>query len=179
MVVCPVCEHAQAGGSECEVCGARLAVPSAFLDAEPPIAPMEGLEPTFQAAVPALAPELFPGLEPTGAAPVPAPPADVLPDIEPTTTAPVDPPVAVLPDMERIGDGVPVEERTPYPAVVVCRYCRTEAAPGAKLCERCGMRLPTAQLPAPEPVGSAGVPMCSCGTPIRGPRCPSCGARTG
>ena len=178
MVVCPVCEHAQAGGSECEVCGARLPVPPAFPEAEPSIAPMEGLEPTFQAAVPALAPELFPGLEPTAAAPVSDPLPAGIPDLEPTRTAHVDPPVAPLTEVERIGDGAPAEERTPYPAVVVCRYCRTEAALGAKLCERCGMRLPTAELPAPEPLASE-ARMCSCGTPIRGPRCPSCGARTG
>lgn len=175
MVVCPVCENAQAGGSECEVCGRRLQAPS---EAAPSIVPLDGLEPTFQAAAPAVPGELVPGLEPTGFAAVAAPPGEGVPDVEPTRTAPVDPPVAAL-DVDRIGDGVPVEERMPYPAVVACRYCRTEALPGAKLCERCGMRLPTAELSAPDPSAAGAVRVCSCGTPIRGPRCPACGARTG
>jgi hypothetical protein len=174
MVVCPVCEHAQAGRWECEVCGRRL---EADPDAPPPGAALDGLESTLQAPAPEAPPEVVPGLEPTGAPALPAPAAGLLAEIESTRTSPVDPPVAPLPGVERAADGVPAEERTPYPAVVVCRYCRTEAMLGARICERCGMRLPTAEPPAPEPEADA-ARLCSCGTPVRGSLCPSCGART-
>ncbi len=149
-------------------------------DAVPSIPPLDGLEPTFLPAVRGggAAAELVPGLEYTGAAPVPAPPAMVIPDLEPTNTSPVDPPIAAL-EVERVGDGVPADEPTPYPAVVVCRYCRTEAGYGERICSRCGMRLPTAAAPSTAPAAGGPERMCSCGLPVRGPRCPSCGARTG
>jgi hypothetical protein len=118
----------------------------------------------------------MPGLEPTGAAPVPAPGDPILAELEFTCAAPVEAFVTAVPDVERIGDDVPAGEPTPYSAVVVCRYCRTETVLGAKLCERCGMRLPTAQLPVAAPVPAPR--LCSCGTPIRGSLCPACGART-
>ncbi len=176
MVVCPVCEHAQAVGPECEVCGRRLdGGPAVPASAPAPI--VEGLERTGQAPVPALPGEPVPGLEPTGNAPAAVAAEPLLAELEFTRAAPVDPAVAPLLEVERIGDGAPAEAPTPYPAVVVCRYCRTEAAFGARICERCGMRLPTAELPAPEPAPDAAAQLCSCGTPIRGSRCPSCGAR--
>ncbi len=175
MVVCPVCEHAQAGGSECEVCGRRLV---GAPDAGPPAPPLDGLEATLQPSVPAPPPELVPGLEPTGAAPVPAPDDPRLAELEFTCAAPVEVLVTAVPDVERIGDDVPAGEPTPYSAVVVCRYCRTETVLGARLCEHCGMRLPTAPLPAAAPVPEVASRLCSCGTPIRGSLCPACGART-
>jgi hypothetical protein len=174
MVVCPVCEHAQAGGSECEVCGRRL---DASLDAALTIQPLDGLEPTFLPSVPAVDAEPIPGLEQTRLEPVAAPITPDIPELEPTRAMPVDPPVAPLPDVDRAGDDVPAEERTPYPAVVACRYCRTEASPGERICSRCGMRLPTADLPAAPPEAEEALRLCSCGTPIRGSRCASCGAR--
>ncbi len=178
MVVCPVCEHPQGAGPECEVCGHRL---QALSDAVPSLPALDGLEPTFLPAVRGVSTETepVPGLELTGAAPVPAPPGMIIPDLEPTKTSPVDPPIAALPGVERVGDGAPADEPTPYPAVVVCRYCRTEAGYGERICSRCGMRLPTAAAPAPEPAAGGPERMCSCGLPVRGPRCPSCGARTG
>lgn len=175
MVVCPVCEHAQAGGPECEVCGRQL---EPAPDAAAAVPALDGLESTLQAPAPEAPGAPVPGLELTGAAAVPAPAEPILSELEFTRTAPVDPPVESIPGVERTGDGAPAEERTPYPAVVVCRYCRTEAAIGAKICDRCGMRLPTAALPVPEPGADEPAHLCSCGTPIRGPRCPSCGART-
>ncbi len=175
MVVCPVCEHAQPGGSECEVCGRRLQAPS---EAGPPIPLLDGLESTRQPDVLAVDTGPMPELERTSAAPVSAPAAAPVPDLELTGAAPVDPPVAPLPDVERTGDGAPADERTPYPAVVVCRYCRTPAAVGERLCSRCGMRLPIADPAAIELEAEEGVRMCTCGLPVRGSRCPSCGART-
>ncbi len=173
MVVCPVCDHPQSGRWECELCGRPLSSESA---AGPAIPPLDGLEPTGQLAVLGADGESVPGLEPTRLGPVDAP-APPIPDIEPTRAAPVDElPTATLPDLE-LPDGISGDEPTPYPAVLTCRYCRTEAALGERICSRCGMRLPTADPPAaaPEPEEARG--LCSCGAPIRGPRCPSCGAR--
>jgi hypothetical protein len=84
-----------------------------------------------------------------------------LPDLEPTFTPPID-------------DGP-----TPAPAVVICCYCRTEAAPGERRCGRCGMRLPVLAAPAAGPASGPPAPtLCSCGTPVTRSRCPTCGART-
>lgn len=178
MVVCPVCEHAQAGGWECEVCGRLLQAPPDAALAVASAPGLDGLEPTRLSEAAPVAAELVPGLEPTGAQPVERPREELIADLERTGTPPVDPPISAVPDVERVGDDVPGEEPTPYPAVVVCRYCRTEAAPDEKLCSRCGMRLPTARTAAVPPGGEAAVRFCSCGTPVRGPRCPACGART-
>ncbi len=176
MVVCPVCEHAQDGGTECEVCGRRLQVAA---EAAAPIPPLEGLESTLRPGVLADGAGPMPELEQTCAAPVPAPPGPGLPDLERSGAAPVDPPIAPIPDVERTGDGAPADERTPYPVLVVCRYCRTPASVGEKLCSRCGMRLPLAAPAVHVPGPEEGVRMCTCGLPVQGPRCPSCGARTG
>src|SRR5512140_1860079 len=101
MVVCPVCEHTQAAGAECELCGHRLHV---SLDADQPVVTMEGLESTLQPTAPAPPPEVVPGLELTGAAPVATPGEDRIADLEQTGNAPVDPPIDALP-VERVGDG--------------------------------------------------------------------------
>ncbi len=175
MVVCPVCEHAQAGGAECEVCGRVLEVPP---DPALPISPLDGLESTLRPGVPSEDAAPMPELERTGAEPVAAPAVPGVPDLERTGAAPVEAAVVQLPDLERSDDGAPADEPTPYPAVVVCRYCRTPAAVGEKLCSRCGMRLPTADVPVVE-AGADEVRLCSCGLPVRGSRCPSCGARMG
>ncbi|HYD39745.1 MAG TPA: hypothetical protein VEB43_02865 [Anaeromyxobacter sp.] len=174
MVVCPLCEHPQAGGTECEVCGRRLPGAPA---AEGAIPPLEGLEPTLAPAAadaPAMA---VPDLQVNAYAPVDAAWADPVPDLEPTPAAPVDVSVEPLPGMDRAMDGLPADGPTPYPAVVLCRYCRTEAAPGERICGRCGMRLPAVALVQPPPADEP-LRTCTCGVPVRGPRCPSCGART-
>jgi len=171
MIVCPVCEHAQPQGAECEVCGKRLAAGAA---AVPDAGPVEGLEPTQRAAVPAAAAAPIPELEPTGHAPVDAPP-EVTPDVEPTRAAPVDVDVAPAPDVERIEDGIPRDARTAVPALVACRYCRATAMPGERICARCGMRLPSFEAAAPD--ASAAGRRCSCGALVTQALCPSCGAR--
>jgi hypothetical protein len=111
----------------------------------------------FLARAQAPAPEAVPDLEATGTAPVEVAP-EVMPDLEPTFAPPVD-------------DGP-----TPEPSAVVCRYCRTEAAPGERRCGRCGMRLPAPFAPSAAPATVAPA-MCSCGTPISRSICPACGAR--
>jgi hypothetical protein len=174
MVVCPLCENSQALGSECDVCG-RSFVEGA--EVGPDLSPLEGLEPTQVASVelPLLAP--MEELERTRFEPAPLAEAEEVPDLEATLAAPGEAELDPVPDLERVGDGIPDDEATPYPALVVCRYCRTEATFGDRICSRCGMRLPST-----EPLGGQGSSeeaprLCSCGAPVRGARCPVCGAR--
>jgi len=176
MIVCPVCEHAQAQGAECEVCGKRLFAGVAPSDLAIPL--IEGIEPTLQGAVDA-PPERVPELEPTRFAAVGATPAlEVTPDLEATRAAPVDVQVAPVPDVERTAMEIPGDVPTAVPAFATCRYCRTPAMPGERICSRCGMKLP---LMAATTGDSAPVVAntCTCGTPIRpgASLCPSCGAR--
>jgi len=174
MVVCPLCENPQVGGSECEVCGRKLPVPAEWL---PPIAALEGLEPTLHADLGEVEPTPVPGLEPTVFGLVDIPDDPLLEELEATRAAPVEVTAEAVPDVERIHEALPGDAPTPYPAVVTCRYCRTPAAPGERICERCGMRLPGAESQAPTGA-DAGARLCSCGAPVRGGRCPVCGART-
>src|SRR5512133_1195710 len=181
MIACPLCEHLQAAGDACDVCGRVLERPG-FLDGALPA--LDGLEPTAQPGVGPVdvAPlaELEPTLLDAGAAPRPAPEpfpdleatrapaleieleADPVPELEPTAAAPADPP-------------------TPLAASPTCRYCRTPAAPGERRCARCGMRLPVVRAaregPADEGLEAAAVRRCSCGAPVSGALCPACGAR--
>jgi hypothetical protein len=173
MIVCPVCEHAQPQGAECDVCGRRLAAPSA---ADHPPPRVEGLEPTAAAPV-AAAVAILPDLEPTRHAPAGAG-ADRMPELEATQAPPVDVDVAPVPDVERTAAELPGDAPAAPPALVVCRYCRTPAMPGERICARCGMRLPVlASAAAPD--DAAGGWRCSCGTLARGSLCPGCGARRG
>lgn len=173
MIVCPVCEHAQALGSECEVCGKRLAVHGVAGDE---VAPLDLLEPTLFAAVEA-APDAVPGLEPTRAAPTgPAAPEPLGTALEPTCVPPVQVDVAPTPDVERTATELSDAERTPLPVFVTCRYCRTPAMPGERLCGRCGMRLPIAGAAAGDEAAPAGR-RCGCGAWVVAGPCPACGAR--
>lgn len=177
MIVCPVCEHQQAAGSECEICGRHLAEGRGT---DAPVAPLEGLELTT--------------LAPAGAAALPAPPveglevtaferaeepllAELVPGLEATRAEPVEVVVEATPDVERVQAGLPDDGPTLLPIVLTCRYCRAEAGPGERICGRCGMRL---QLPVAAPAAPAGGPrLCSCGTPVTRSICPACGARNG
>jgi hypothetical protein len=174
MVVCPVCEHAQAQGAECEVCGKRLARGAAAI---PQVSPVDGFEPTRLdyeddpfTSVAALG-----ELEPTLVAPVDVA-EEAIPGIEPTLHAPVDAEGFPVDGLERLDAAIPGDARTTLPAVIVCRYCRTPSPPGERICGRCGMRLPAfAEGPAPEV--SASRRCGSCGALAAGTRCPSCGER--
>jgi hypothetical protein len=156
------------------VCGRPLAGGAA---AEGAIAPLEGLEPTLAPAAAGVPATAIPGLEVNSYGPVEAAWADPVAGLEPTPAAPVDVSVEPMPGIDRAMDGLPADGPTPFSAVVVCRYCRTEAAPGERICGRCGMRLPAVALAQPPKAEEPGR-MCTCGVPVRGPRCPSCGART-
>jgi hypothetical protein len=172
MMICPVCEHAQIQGAECDVCGRRLAAPSVADPSQPRV---DGLEPTGHPGVDA-AVAILPELEPTRHGPA-ASAEDRVPDLEETRAAPVDVDVAPAPDVEHTAAEIPGDAPTALPAVAVCRYCRTPAAPGERMCARCGMRLPApATGPAPADDGEGGW-RCSCGTLARGSLCPGCGAR--
>lgn len=177
MITCPVCEHQQAAGSECEVCGRHL-VEGRGTDA--PVTPLEGLELTSLDAggLAGAAPlERVPDLEATRFEPSGPPLAELVPDLEATLAAPVEVAPDVTPDLERGQDGLPDDGPSLQPLTVTCRYCRSVAQPADRLCARCGMKLPLLA-PAAAPARAAAAPrLCSCGTPVTRSRCPSCGAR--
>lgn len=181
MITCPLCEHQQAFGFECEVCGKELGGLSALgpppareerLEGlepnagppagEVPVAPLEGLEPgRFQEA--ALAPpEAVAGLELNQAAPVGEVPLERFDDLT-ADRAPDDGQRTVL-----------------ATDAVTCRYCRQVQAPAAS-CVRCGMSLPRVQAPEEGVIlGTAEVVAgrCrACGVRgVAGQRCTDCGA---
>lgn len=159
MIVCPVCEHAQPPGVECVVCGMAFGPPGAR--ALGPVERLDGLEPTLHAGVSA-ASDTIPDLEPTAAAAVDAVTAVVVPDLEPTAAA-----------------GLPGDGPTPEPMVILCRYCRSPAMPGERICAHCGMRLPVTAATRAQPADAGTLERCGCGVPLSGPLCRSCGARRG
>ncbi|MGC3998951.1 MAG: hypothetical protein QM767_16490 [Anaeromyxobacter sp.] len=172
MIVCPLCEHTQAQGDECEVCGRRF---PAGVAVPVPVAPVEGLEATGHAPVHPAA-EQTPDLEATRFAAAQVAP-EVTPDIEATRAAPVAAvPLDVVPDLERISDGLPADEGVLLPPLPVCRYCRTPAGPDERICSRCGMRLPVFAVAPAVPAAEEGR-VCGCGARVRGQVCPACGAR--
>jgi hypothetical protein len=140
MVICPVCEHAQAAGDACDVCGRALGAQGARAL---PLDPVEGLEPTLHGDVGAVAAELIADLEPTRAAPAADAPAGPAPWLEDTHHLPVDlaaadAPVDVEPTLHPAAPSEP--PRDPF-SPELCRYCRTPAPIGAVFCDRCGMKL--------------------------------------
>jgi len=139
MSVCPLCEHVQETGYECDVCGRRLAADPA--GEAVPASPLEGLELTQ--AVPAeVDSALLTDLEPTALAPAP-PEADR----EPASSA------ACL-YCARVGASgevfcpscgvrLPLAPRTASPAGIPelerrCRACGGRF--GGEVCPACGTR---------------------------------------
>lgn len=173
MIVCPVCEHQQPQGAECEVCGKKILHGAAAI---PQVPPIEGLEATRHAEVDA-GEERLAGIELTRHDAIGEVAPDVTPGMEETRAAPVDVTVAPVPDVERTAEAIPGDARTAPPAFVVCRYCRTTAMPGERLCARCGMRLPAFEAAAAPEVAEGLVRYCGCGAKVEGSRCRSCGAR--
>ncbi len=175
MVVCPVCEHQQALGEECQLCGKKLTGPGVV---PMPIEPVPGLEVTSLGGAGSAPAAAIPELEPTryGAVAVAVAPA---PDLEPTRAAPVQVPVEAVPGLEHTrGEPIPGDAPTARPASLTCRYCRAENPPSEATCGRCGMRLPvwegTAGAPPPEAAQAARC--AACGTLNAGEICSGCGA---
>ncbi len=181
-MICPVCEHQQDFGVECDVCGKSLGG-------------LEGLGP------PPVTIEIVEGLEATISAPLGDVPLEAMGELEVTRHAAVNVALDLTPDMvpnaqaavgeiaiERVADLS--EDRVPDDGVrtalsegpVTCRYCRTIQA-GGGLCERCGMKLPAVF--EPPVVMVAGTMLSStelktrcrmCGAPaMGGQRCGDCG----
>lgn len=185
MIICPVCEHQQAQGDECDNCGKKLQVPKAAAAVAVPTLPE--LEQTHHLGgrVAVDAPTLA-ELDHTRQQAGPDLPPQVVQDIETTRAAPVDKvTVEALPELDTgraADDGV----RTAAPTgAVMCRYCRNVQAEGL-VCDRCGMRLPRARPAAATGAKVTGiadedlnwVPCQKCRTPTRPNKiCTVCGTR--
>jgi len=182
MIICPLCDHVQPEGTECDVCGKRFPPP---VVAAPPIATLPELEVTPHAG--GRAPvnvAVLPDLDLTRLRSGPDLPVQRVPDLQLTRARDLGPvPVAPMPELDTgraPDDGV----RTAAPlGAVVCRYCRNTQATGM-LCDNCGMRLPrprpaAAAAPANPSGDDGGWRACaSCHTPVRpGKACSECGTR--
>jgi ribosomal protein L32 len=184
MIICPVCEHQQAQGDECDNCGKKLQVPKVVAPTAVPTLPE--LEQTHhsEGRVAVEAP-LMTELENTRQQSGPDLPPQMVPDVETTRTAPIGAvsveAVADLDTGREADDGV----RTAIPTgAVVCRYCRN-VQPEGMVCDKCGMRLPRVRPAA----GSAAaikaaaeallwLPCPKCRTPTRPNKiCTVCGTR--
>jgi hypothetical protein len=174
MPTCPVCDHSQPSGDECEVCGKRFV----GVASDVPVATTPGLEPTRFDAVEAPA-ERVEGLETTafeaaGDAPGERMDEALEPRIEGLIVS-----VTPMPDIERhLSEPIPDEpDELPRAGPVLCRYCRTAAMPGDKFCGKCGMRLSRYE-PVKLAAAERGEMICNdCGSLGPGPRCRRCGAR--
>ena len=183
MIICPVCEHTQAQGDECENCGKKLQVPKAAAAAV--VATLPELEQTqhLGGRVAVEAPILA-ELDHTRQQAGPDLPPQVVQDMENTRAAPIDKvSVEAVPEMETgraVDDGV----RTAAPTgPVTCRYCRNVQAEGM-VCDKCGMRLSRVKPAAVTGKGAVAdvdapwLPCTKCRTPTRPNKiCTVCGTR--
>jgi hypothetical protein len=180
MTTCPVCEHQQAFGFECEVCGKELGGLSDL--GAPPAREerLEGLEPNAAGVVPDLPIEPLSELEVTRFGAV-AVGSERVADLEVNQLESVgEVTVEAVPELSRDrteDDGVRTSVSS---GSVTCRYCRQVQAPGA-LCVTCGMSLPRVP-PAPGGPVVVGVAEAvsvrcrQCGAAGRGgERCGECG----
>lgn len=181
MIICPMCEHQQAQGLECEVCGKKLAAAAPVQVAVTPLADLEGTQLAGGRAPVAVV--AVPDLEATRQASVAGVSVQPVQDMD-TGRAAAAGNVVVAPvqDMDS-GRAQADGHRTAAPVgPVVCRYCRNVQETGA-VCDRCGMRLPKVRMSAAQaPTAEALVPpgdwtKCSkCMTNTRAGRaCVSCG----
>ncbi|MFN0061776.1 MAG: hypothetical protein ACKVPX_04575 [Myxococcaceae bacterium] len=158
MTPCPVCEHPQAQGTVCDVCGKSWA----------PAAPVS------------VHTDLVEGLDTGRFVSGRLPEADAMPDLE-RTVAPAVGEVSVAPvqDLD-MGRSAPVGTPTPLEAARACRYCKKEQ-PDGLFCDQCGMRLPTfpkaAVQASPSAMEKVRCRRCS-ERVLLGARCPSCGEPT-
>ncbi len=148
-----MCEHPQAQGTECEVCGKKLTAPAPVAVAVAPLPDLEGTQLAGgRAPVPVAA---IPDLELTRQQAVQTGAVQPIQDMDTgRSVAAGNVVVAPVQDMDT-GRAASDGYRTAAPmGPVVCRYCRNVQETGA-VCDRCGMRLPKARL-APTPVATQG-----------------------
>lgn len=146
MIACPVCEHQQAAGEECENCGKRLvAAPNT---AALPVQVLPELEQTLHTGPGNVVAQPMPELEATKLTTPAQVPAERMQELEVNQV--VRPGLAVqvekMSDLDtgREADGAKTVAPT---GPVGCRYCGNIQATGL-MCERCGMRLPRAPVAA-------------------------------
>jgi len=180
-----VCEHQQAFGIECEVCGKDLGDLGGL--GPPPMAmqPLEGLEATIPDAVGEVAVERVSDLQVTSFQAAGEVLLEQVQDLDLGRAADVGAvnvePMADFSNDRAVDDGV----RTALPTgAVTCRYCRAVQAAGL-LCGTCGMKLPPVaaapieRTPAPKAraIEARSVRCRACGAPATpGERCSECGA---
>ncbi len=178
MTICPVCEHPQELGLECDVCGKDLSGVAGLGGLAPPPVAIEKvaeLEATIPDRVGDVAVDRFGELEANTFAKVQVA-ADVTPDLETSSMPPVGEVaverVAELADDRAPDDGV----RTAAPSgQVTCRYCKN-VQPTGTVCERCGMKLPRALVIESAAKAAEWVRCRACGAPGPvGERCKECG----
>ncbi len=177
MIVCPVCEHVQAQGGECAVCGKVFPRGTAR---ELPVERLPGLELTTLASAAMTTTAVMPaapmeGLERTR---MPSAPGFPVARLDALELHRAEPP----PPTERVQGPVPGMP-------ITCRYCRNvqNVQLQGQVCDGCGMRL-TRYMGQPSPssasAASAAAPgleapvvLHKCGVRTRaGERCSSCGA---
>lgn len=180
MVICPVCEHQQEFGLECEQCGKDL---GGLADLPPPPTRDERLADLLvREETGAVAAEPLEGVERTAFEPAEAA-TEVTPDLE-RTSYEEPPDVAIVPVTDLSADrAVETEPRTPVVSDrVTCRYCRHVQSP-QRLCQRCGMSLasPSVSPPAVVRIAEGEARRCpACGAPAHvGARCGDCGCWVG
>lgn len=167
MIICPVCEHQQAQGTECEVCGKKLFTTAPVAVAVARLAELEqtqlagGRAPVQTAAIP--------DLELTAQQPVQHVAVQPVPELDTGRSAAAgNVMVAPIQDMDTgraVSDGLKTAAPT---GPVVCRYCRNVQDIGA-VCDRCGMRLPKAR--QTQPVASAASQLVQAGERTACPKC--------
>lgn len=179
MIVCPVCEHQQVQGFECDNCGRALKVTKA---PDLPAVRLPDLEVTRLEGADAPVPQaVMPDLERTQLRAGPDLPTAPVVDLERTQATPVHVSVQRMGELEgHLAERGPATPVAPVTAGTTCRYCRNVQLEGA-VCDRCGMRLPRY---APRPAAGAGPAAAgqdlevrhSCGVrTLAGAPCSSCG----
>jgi hypothetical protein len=163
---CPVCDHEQPFGLECDVCGKDLGGLGELGPPPVPIAPLDGLEHTIPDRVGDVQVERLAELESTRLIDVQVAVQAIF-DLDhgragPAGEVPVE--RVDLTEDRAPDDGV---RTAPPTGPVTCRYCRNVQATGL-LCERCGMHLPIA-FPVPQVQDDRLEPVKT--------RCRACGAR--